>query len=286
MDTDVPKQITPLVRRITAGNPGMFTGPGTNTYLIGDEEVTVIDPGPALHEHIEAIIQASANIKQILLTHTHPDHSPGTRLLQDNIGVPVFALITESSKDQDITFTPERILIDGEIIANEYYSIEVIHTPGHASNHLCYLLKDEKLLFTGDHIMDGSTVVIASPDGSMQDYIDSLAKLKEYDLNKIAPGHGELIEEPYAVVDWIIKHRFERESKVIDVLKQHNSGDLNTLVKDIYSDVDAMLHPVAKWSLESHLIKLIDEGVVTRKNDKFFYIGDRSVLFLYNTTTT
>ncbi|HIA92858.1 MAG TPA: MBL fold metallo-hydrolase [Gammaproteobacteria bacterium] len=277
MDTDVPKQITPLVRRITAGNPGMFTGPGTNTYLIGDEEVTVIDPGPALHEHIEAIIQASANIKQILLTHTHPDHSPGTRLLQDNIGVPVFALITESSKDQDITFTPERILIDGEIIANEYYSIEVIHTPGHASNHLCYLLKDEKLLFTGDHIMDGSTVVIASPDGSMQDYIDSLAKLKEYDLNKIAPGHGELIEEPYAVVDWIIKHRFERESKVIDVLKQHNSGDLNTLVKDIYSDVDAMLHPVAKWSLESHLIKLIDEGVVTRKNDKFFYIGDRSV---------
>ena len=277
MDTDVPKQITPLVRRITAGNPGMFTGPGTNTYLIGDEEVTVIDPGPALHEHIEAIVQASANIKQILLTHTHPDHSPGTRLLQDNIGVPVFALITESSKDQDITFTPERILIDGEIIANEYYSIEVIHTPGHASNHLCYLLKDEKLLFTGDHIMDGSTVVIASPDGSMQDYIDSLAKLKEYDLNKIAPGHGELIEEPYAVVDWIIKHRFERESKVIDVLKQHNSGDLNTLVKDIYSDVDSMLHPVAKWSLESHLIKLIDEGVVTRKNDKFFYIGDRSV---------
>ncbi len=275
MDTDVPKQITPLVRRITAGNPGMFTGPGTNTYLIGDEEVTVIDPGPALHEHIEAIIQASANIKQILLTHTHPDHSPGTRLLQDNIGVPVFALITESSKDQDTTFTPERILIDGEIIANEYYSIEVIHTPGHASNHLCYLLKDEKLLFTGDHIMDGSTVVIASPDGSMQDYIDSLAKLKEYDLNKIAPGHGELIDEPYAVVDWIIKHRFERESKVIDVLKQHNSGDLNTLVKDIYSDVDSMLHPVAKWSLESHLVKLMDEGVVTRKNDKFFYIGDQ-----------
>ena len=275
MDTDVPKQITPLVRRITAGNPGMFTGPGTNTYLIGDEEVTVIDPGPALHEHIEAIIQASANIKQILLTHTHPDHSPGTRLLQDNIGVPVFALITESSKDQDITFTPERILIDGEIIANEYYSIEVIHTPGHASNHLCYLLKDEKLLFTGDHIMDGSTVVIASPDGSMQDYIDSLAKLKEYDLNKIAPGHGELIDEPYAVVDWIIKHRFERESKVIDVLKQHNSGDLNTLVKDIYSDVDSMLHPVAKWSLESHLVKLMDEGVVTRKKDKFFYIGDQ-----------
>ena len=277
MDTDIPKQITPLVRRITAGNPGMFTGPGTNTYLIGDEEVTVIDPGPALHEHIEVIIQASANIKQILLTHTHPDHSPGTRLLQDNIGVPVFALITESSKDQDITFTPERILIDGEIIANEYYSIEVIHTPGHASNHLCYLLKDEKLLFTGDHIMDGSTVVIAPPDGSMQDYIDSLAKLKEYDLNKIAPGHGELIDEPYAVVDWIIKHRFERESKVIDVLKQHNSGDLNTLVKDIYADVDSMLHPVAKWSLESHLIKLMDEGVVTRKNDKFFYIGDPSV---------
>ena len=136
MDTDVPQQVTPLVRRITAGNSGIFTGPGTNTYLIGNDEVTVIDPGPALPDHIEAIAQTSTDIKQILLTHTHPDHSPGTKLLQDKIGVPVFALITESSKDQDTTFTQERVLIDGENLNSENYTIEVIHTPGHASNHL------------------------------------------------------------------------------------------------------------------------------------------------------
>ena len=277
MDTDVPQQVTPLVRRITAGNSGIFTGPGTNTYLIGNDEVTVIDPGPALPAHIEAIAQTSTDIKQILLTHTHPDHSPGTKLLQDKIGVPVFALITESSKDQDTTFTPERVLIDGENLNSENYTIEVIHTPGHASNHLCYLLKDEKLLFTGDHIMDGSTVVIASPDGNMQEYIDSLLKLKKYDLNKIAPGHGELLDEPYAVVDWTIKHRFERESKVIEALQLQKSGDLDTLVKDVYSDVDPMLHPIAKWSLESHLIKLINDGVAKRTNNKFIYIGDQPV---------
>ena len=277
MDTDVPQQVTPLVRRITAGNSGIFTGPGTNTYLIGNDEVTVIDPGPALPDHIEAIAQTSTDIKQILLTHTHPDHSPGTKLLQDKIGVPVFALITESSKEQDTTFTPERVLIDGENLNSENYTIEVIHTPGHASNHLCYLLKEEKLLFTGDHIMDGSTVVISPPDGNMQEYIDSLLKLKKYDLNKIAPGHGELMDDPYATVEWIIQHRIERESKVIEALQLQKSGDLDTLVKDVYSDVDPMLHPIAKWSLESHLIKLINDGVVKKTNNKFIYIGDQPV---------
>ena len=277
MDTDVPKQVTPLVRRITAGNSGIFTGPGTNTYLIGNDEVTVIDPGPALPAHIEAITQTSSHIKQILLTHTHPDHSPGTKLLQDKIGVPVFALITESSKDQDTTFTPERILSDGETLTSKDYSIEVIHTPGHASNHLCYLLKQEKLLFTGDHIMDGSTVVISPPDGNMQEYIDSLLKLKNYDLNKIAPGHGELMDDPYAAVEWIVQHRMERESKVIETLQLQKSGDLDTLVRDVYSDVDPILHPIAKWSLESHLIKLINDGVAKRTNNKFIYIGDQPV---------
>jgi glyoxylase-like metal-dependent hydrolase (beta-lactamase superfamily II) len=211
------------------------------------------------------------------LTHTHPDHSPGTKLLQDKIGVPVFALITESSKDQDTTFTPERILSDGETLTSKDYTIEVIHTPGHASNHLCYLLKQEKLLFTGDHIMDGSTVVISPPDGNMQEYIDSLLKLKKYDLNKIAPGHGELMDDPYTAVEWIVQHRMERESKVIEILQLQKSGDLDTLVKDVYSDVDPILHPIAKWSLESHLIKLINDGVAKRTNNKFIYIGDQPV---------
>ena len=277
MDTKVPKQVTALVRRITAGNSGIFTGPGTNTYLIGNDEVTVIDPGPALPAHIEMITQASSHIKQILLTHTHPDHSLGTKLLQDKIGVPVFALITDSSKDQDTTFTPERMLSDGETLTSKDYSIEVIHTPGHASNHLCYLLKQEKLLFTGDHIMDGSTVVISPPDGNMQEYIDSLLKLKKYDLNKIAPGHGELMDDPYGTVEWVVQHRMERESKVIETLQLQRSGDLDTLVRDVYSDVDPILHPIAKRSLESHLIKLINDGVAKRTNNKFIYIGDQPV---------
>ena len=277
MDTDIAQEITPLVRRITAGNSGIFTGPGTNTYLIGSDEVTVIDPGPALPAHIETIAETSSHIKQILLTHTHPDHSPGAKLLQDKIGVPIYALITENSKDQDTTFTPKKMLIDGDILTAENYTIEVIHTPGHASNHLCYLLKEEKLLFTGDHIMDGSTVVISPPDGNMQEYIDSLLKLKEYDLNTIAPGHGELIHDPYDTVEWIVQHRMERESKVIGALQLQNSGDLDSFVKAVYSDVRPILHPIAKWSLEAHLIKLIDDGVVKKTNNKYFYIEDQSV---------
>ena len=155
-------QVTPLVKRITAGNSSVFTGPGTNTYIVGNkEDLTVVDPGPAIKDHIEAIISSSLNLNRIVVTHTHLDHSPGVSLLQDMVDIPAYGLLTESTRHQDTTFKPTGILSHGDVIEAKDHTLEVIHTPGHASNHLCFLLKEEKLLFTGDHIMNGSTVVLS-----------------------------------------------------------------------------------------------------------------------------
>lgn len=263
-------ELSPLVRRITAGNGSVFTGPGTNTYLVGKEEVTVIDPGPAMQEHIDVITAAAPNIKQILVTHTHPDHSPGVRLLKENLDIPAYGMLTNSSKNQDQTFSPERILDDGEVFQEEEFSIEVVHTPGHASNHLCFILKEEKLIFTGDHIMNGSTVVIGPPDGNMKQYIQSLEKLKDYDIEKIAPGHGELLENPHEVADWIINHRLEREKKVFQALREATKGTPDTLVEKVYDDVDSSLFPIAKASLLAHLIKLEEDQLIYSSGEEYF----------------
>ena len=263
-------ELSPLVRRITAGNGSVFTGPGTNTYLVGKEEVTVIDPGPAMQEHIDVITAAAPNIKQILVTHTHPDHSPGVRLLKENLDIPAYGMLTNSSKNQDQTFNPERILDDGEVFQEEEFTIEVVHTPGHASNHLCFILKEEKLIFTCDHIMNGSTVVIGPPDGNMKQYIQSLEKLKDYDIEKIAPGHGELLENPHEVADWIINHRLEREKKVFQALQEATKGTPDTLVEKVYDDVDSSLFPIAKASLLAHLIKLEEDQLIYSSGEEYF----------------
>lgn len=263
-------ELSPLVRRITAGNGSVFTGPGTNTYLVGKEEVTVIDPGPAMQEHIDVITAAAPNIKQILVTHTHPDHSPGVRLLKEKLDVPAYGMLTNSSKNQDQTFNPERILDDGEVFQEEEFTIEVVHTPGHASNHLCFILKEEKLIFTGDHIMNGSTVVIGPPDGNMKQYIQSLEKLKDYDIEKIAPGHGELLENPHEVADWIINHRLEREKKVFHALQEATKGTPDSLVEKVYDDVDSSLFPIAKASLLAHLIKLEEDQLIYSSGEEYF----------------
>ena len=273
MEAEKVVQISPLIRRITAGNGSVFTGPGTNTYLVGDEDVTVIDPGPAMEEHIGTILGASKNIKQILVTHTHPDHSPGVRLLKKQLDVPAYGMLTKSSKNQDTTFSPERILQDGEIFDEGDFSLEVVHTPGHASNHLCFILKEEKFIFTGDHIMNGSTVVIGPPDGNMKQYIESLEKLKNYDIEKIAPGHGEVLDNPYEVADWIINHRLEREKKVFSALKDVSRGTPDSLVEKVYNDVDSSLFPIAKASLLAHLIKLEEDQVITKEGEEYIWEG-------------
>ena len=266
-------QISPLIRRITAGNASVFTGPGTNTYLIGKEEITVLDPGPAMDSHIDAITSAEGKIKQIVVTHTHPDHSPGVRLLQERLDVPAYGMLTETSKGQDRSFKPDKILKDGDMFEETEFTLKVVHTPGHASNHLCYILEEEEFIFTGDHIMNGSTVVIGPPDGNMKEYLDSLEKLKQFKLSKIAPGHGEVLDSPYEVAEWIINHRLQREEKVATALKEATKGNPESLVSRVYDDVDSSLFPIAKASLLAHLIKLEEDNVAFKEGDDYVWKG-------------
>ena len=252
-----------IIQRVTAPNGSMFTGPGTNSYLIGVDDMTLIDPGPKIEQHLDRLLELGANkIKRILVTHTHPDHSPGAKVLADKLGVPLMGrLVAKDDSRQDKTFQPDRVLHHGDIITTDEYTIEVLHTPGHASNHLCYLIKEEETLLTGDHIMNGSTVVIAHPDGSMQEYLDSLALLKNYQFTRIGPGHGDFLGDPFGVVDWIIAHRLKREQKVVEKLTLLVSCSSDELVKEVYDDVDSKLHPIALWSLEAHLAKLQDDQI-------------------------
>ena len=252
-----------IIQRITAPNGSVFTGAGTNSYLIGTEDMTLVDPGPKIDAHLSNLLELGNNkIKRILVTHTHPDHSPGAKVLADKLKVPLMGrLVVKDDSRQDRTFKPDQVLNHGDIIQTDEYTIEVIHTPGHASNHLCYLIVEEETMLTGDHIMNGSTVVIAHPDGSMREYLDSLALLKNYTFNRIGPGHGDFLGDPFAVVDWIIAHRLERESKVVKKLQLISPCNSNTLVKEVYDDVDERLHPIALWSLEAHLAKLVEDKV-------------------------
>ena len=267
-------ELSPLVRRITAGNSSVFTGPGTNTYLVGKEEITVIDPGPAMPEHIENIAKACGDdIKQILVTHTHPDHSPGAKLLHQRTAAPVMGMYALHKQTQDKTFKANKVLEDGYEIREIEYTLKAIHTPGHASNHLCYLLEEEKMIFTGDHIMEGSTVVIGPPDGNMKQYIESLEKLKQFDISMIAPGHGNLMKDPKSVVDWIVSHRMFREKKVVDALTEFSKANLDQLVEKVYDDVDERLHGIARASLLAHLNKLIEEDKAVSKGEEFHWKG-------------
>ena len=267
-------ELSPLVRRSTAGNSSVFTGPGTNTYLVGKEEITVIDPGPAMPEHIENIAKACGDdIKQILVTHTHPDHSPGAKLLHQRTAAPVMGMYALHKQTQDKTFKANKVLEDGDEIREIEYTLKAIHTPGHASNHLCYLLEEEKMIFTGDHIMEGSTVVIGPPDGNMKQYIESLEKLKQFDISMIAPGHGNLMKDPKSVVDWIVSHRMFREKKVVDALTEFSKANLDQLVEKVYDDVDERLHGIARASLLAHLNKLIEEDKAVSKGEEFHWKG-------------
>ena len=176
-----------FIERVTASNGSVFTGPGTNSFLIGRNDITLVDPGPKIDEHIEKLIKlGEGKIKRILVTHTHRDHSPAAKVIGEILNVPLMGRLVEKDDTlQDKTFKPECVLGHGDLIETAEYTIESIHTPGHASNHLCFLIPEEKAMLTGDHIMNGSTVVIAHPDGSMKDYLNSLALLRKYSFNKI-----------------------------------------------------------------------------------------------------
>jgi glyoxylase-like metal-dependent hydrolase (beta-lactamase superfamily II) len=262
-------QLSDLIRRVTAPNPGMMTGPGTNTYLIGTDKLALIDPGPESAVHLSAMLDAAGKeLKWILCTHTHLDHSPGARALKAQTGAQVlgFRAVPDDGR-QDAGFAPDRALRDGDTVDCGAFQLRAVHTPGHASNHLCYLLEQQKLLFTGDHVMQGSTVVISPPDGDMATYLRSLERLLALDLAAIAPGHGHVIDKPHDEVRRLIAHRMKREQKVLGAFAARNGpATLDELLPLVYEDVPQRAHPVARRSLHAHLIKLRDEGRVSEEN--------------------
>lgn len=256
-------ELGPGMRRQVAPNPSMMTGPGTNTYLFGSKEVAVLDPGPAIPSHLETLQQiAAAPIRWILVTHTHPDHSPGAAELAAATGAELLGMPAPEGEHQDTTFRPDRVLEHGDQLQTGEFVIEAVHTPGHASNHLCYLHVDSNCLFTGDHVIDGSTVVIDPPDGNMTHYIRSLQHVKGMRCSAIAPGHGELIHDPDRAIQWIIDHRLEREQKVAAALLDNPNLSTRELVPHVYKDVDRKLYAWAERSLLAHLLKLEDDGRV------------------------
>ena len=263
-------ELSALVRRVTAPNPGMMTGPGTNTYVIGDDTLALIDPGPESAAHLEAMLRIVGDrLRWILCTHTHLDHSPGARALKDATGAEVVGMRAPDLPTQDTDFAPDRVFSDGDTLDCGGFAVRAVHTPGHASNHLCYLLDREKLLFTGDHIMQGSTVVIGPPDGDMVAYLRSLEALLALDIERVAPGHGHPIDKPHDEARRLIAHRLKREQKVVAAFAAHNPATLDELVPIVYADTSPRLHQVARRSLHAHLIKLERDGKVWQHGDRW-----------------
>lgn len=266
--------IEPGVRRLLGLNPGLMTGPGTNTYLVGERELTVIDPGPSDARHVDNILAAAegmgASVRRVMVTHTHRDHSPAAALLAERVGVELLGPDLPYDGLQDDNWHPDRHLAHGDRVDTGGRGLRVIATPGHVGNHLCFLLEDSGLLFTGDHLIHGSTVVIAPPSGSMSDYVASLRLLLDEPAQRMAPGHGEVIEEPRKALEWTLEHRLERERKVLDALRKQPGTTARALVEAVYQDVPDYLHTVATLSLEAHLIKLVEDARA-RHEDGLYY---------------
>ncbi|HEY8708162.1 MAG TPA: MBL fold metallo-hydrolase, partial [Burkholderiaceae bacterium] len=276
-----PVRLSPRLIRVTADNGSMMTGPGTNTYLLGGgagNEWAVIDPGPLDEEHVQAILNAAPGpIRWIFATHTHNDHSPATVPLRARTGATVYGRVAAHPEWQDASFAPDVHLEGGERFElpgpqGQTSTLHAIHTPGHASNHLCYLLEEEQLLFTGDHVMQASTVVINPPDGDMAAYIDSLRALAERDLEWLAPGHGFLMANPQQAMLGIVAHRLKREAKVVAALRALGATDADTLLARVYDDVNPRLLGVALRSLRAHLFKLRDDGVACEREGRWVLI--------------
>jgi glyoxylase-like metal-dependent hydrolase (beta-lactamase superfamily II) len=257
----VPHELDAVVTRIIAPNGGVMTGPGTNTYLVGTHELIVIDPGPDDESHMQAILAAADGpIRWILCTHTHMDHAPGAARLKQLTGAAVAAMLAPRT-EHDFQLSVDRILAHGDVICNADATVRAVHTPGHASNHLCYLLEQNRMLFTGDHIMQGSTVVIWPPDGNMRAYVESLRSLLKIELAVLAPGHGHLIERPRDELNRLIEHRLRREDKVRQAVLRAGTGvTVETLLPSAYDDVPRSLYEWAALSLQAHLDKLVADG--------------------------
>jgi glyoxylase-like metal-dependent hydrolase (beta-lactamase superfamily II) len=270
----LPVRLSERVIRVTANNGSLMTGPGTNTYLVGGgprNEWAAIDPGPDDAAHVQAVIAAAPGpITRILVTHTHRDHSPAAAALAALSGAAVLGRVADHPENQDRGFAPTLPLQGGECLAlDEGVTLRVLHTPGHASNHLCYLLQEERLLFAGDHVMQLSTVVINPPDGDMAAYLHSLLALQHEDIDWIAPGHGFLMARPTRVLEGIVAHRLKREQKVVDALRDLGPADESALLAQVYDDVPQRLRAAAMRSLKAHLLKLRDEGRARAEGERW-----------------
>jgi glyoxylase-like metal-dependent hydrolase (beta-lactamase superfamily II) len=269
----IPQRLDGEVTRIVAPNPGMMTGAGTNTYLVGTRELVVVDPGPDDESHVQAILSAGAGrIRWIACTHTHFDHSPAAARLKALTGAKIAAMSAPLT-DHDFRLDPDRSLAPDDVIQCEGVCLRAVHTPGHASNHVCFLLSSNGMLFTGDHIMQGSTVVIWPPDGNMRAYLESLRRLLTLDIRVLAPGHGYLIENPHAEVERLIQHRLRREDKVRQaVLRADEPATIEMLLPRAYDDVPTVLHEMAALSLWAHLDKLVEDGDIRCSNRRYFRV--------------
>lgn len=275
-------QVSPLVRRVIANNPSKYTYRGTGTYIIGQADVAVIDPGPQLDEHRDALDAAleGAHVRAILVTHCHSDHSPLAAWLHAETGAPTFAFgphgtaeiddgIDATIEDGvtleetvDTAFDPDVRVSDGEVVAmGDGWTMRAVHTPGHTSNHMCYALDEEQALFTGDHVMGWSTTVVSPPDGDMRAYIDSLHKVIGRRDASLWPTHGAPVTSPQPFLQAFLDHRLEREAQVLNAVRSGTS-EIDAMVKLMYADVREELHKAAARSVLSHLIKLVDDGVV------------------------
>jgi len=256
-------EVAPGVRRLTAPNPGLMTGPGTNTYLVGRTDPVVVDPGPADAHHTAALLAAVeplGSLRAIVVTHTHLDHAPGAAALAAATGAPVIGFGPAEN------FDPDERVSEGWMLPcpapGGDLTLRALHTPGHASDHLCWLVEEHALLLTGDHVMHGSTVVIRPPDGDLHQYLDSLARVRDEvpAVRTLGPGHGRLMDHVPDVVDALIAHRLGRHARAAAALSARGAGTVDELLPEVYGDVTERQLPVARFSLWAHLRALQEEG--------------------------
>ncbi len=264
-------QMTPLIRRVIANNPGAFTYMGTGTYIVGQGNVAVIDPGPLDDDHIAALLAAldGETITHQIITHTHRDHSPAAAPLKEATAAPTYgygphhgnvkAPKVEEGGDWD--FRPDHVVQDGDVVEGQGWSLEAVHTPGHTSNHLCFKLREENALFSGDHVMGWSTSVISPPDGDMADYLQSLRKVRDRDDAVFWPTHGPPIRDPKPFVQSFLDHRERRDGQIRQSIADGQTT-IAAMVPIIYVNAETRLYKAAGRSVLAHLIQMQDEGRV------------------------